>query len=97
MMKTISRGEYKTMIATLKEYYEYLKSNPESLITRYFGMHKIILKSSSSTRTFYFVLMKNIFRTKKNLKYKFDLKGSTYKRETVLRDPTRWPPRDAAT
>jgi len=88
-MKTISRSEYKTMISTLKDYYEYLKKNPQSLITRYFGMHKIILKSSSSTRTFYFVMMKNIFRTKKNLKYKFDLKGSTYKRETKLSNPTQ--------
>lgn len=81
-MKTVSQSEFKTMLSTLKEYHEYLMNNPDSLITRYFGLHKMTLTSSDRRqKTYYFIMMKNIFRTQKNLKYKFDLKGSTYKRE----------------
>ena len=41
----------------------------------------LILKNGSRD-TYYFVIMKNFFRTKRELHLKFDLKGSTYKRRT---------------
>ena len=86
-MKTISEGEYKVLLNTLKDYHDYLVENPDSLITRYFGLHKIELISQSLERkTFYFVMMKNIFKTQKVLKLKFDLKGSTYGRETKVKE-----------
>jgi len=90
IMKTISRAEYRTMLSTLRDYHDYLVDNPDSLITRYFGLHKIVMTSRNLERkTYYFVMMKNIFRTQKPLRYKFDLKGSTYKREYPLRDPSK--------
>ena len=44
-MKTISKNEYKVLLQTLREYHDYLVKNPNSLITRYFGLHKIVLTS----------------------------------------------------
>lgn len=88
MMKTISYNEYEVMRSTLKEYYEYLLQHPDSMITRYFGLHKILMKDKKrSSKTYYFVMMKNIFRTSQDLKYKFDLKGSLFKRETISKLP----------
>jgi 1-phosphatidylinositol-4-phosphate 5-kinase len=90
IMKTISRAEYKTLLNSLRDYHDYLLSNPDSLITRYFGLHKIeMLSGTMEKKTYYFVMMKNIFRTQKTLKYKFDLKGSTYGREVPVLDYKR--------
>ena len=86
IMKTISEAEYKVLLVNLKEYHDYLVENPDSLITRYFGLHKIELTSQTlEKKTFYFVMMKNIFKTQKVLKLKFDLKGSTYGREAKVK------------
>lgn len=87
IMKTISEDEHKVLLAVLKKYHNYLINNPESLITRFFGLHKIELTSGRlEKKVFYFVMMKNIFRTPQTLKYKFDLKGSTYGRETKVKN-----------
>ena len=84
-MKTISEAEYKALLSTLKQYHDYLTKNPDTLITRYFGLHKIELTSQTlEKKTFYFVMMKNIFNTNKNLKLKYDLKGSTLGRKTEI-------------
>lgn len=87
IMKTVNKGEYKVILSTLQEYHKYLQTHPNSLITRYFGLHKIVMVSTTMKRkTFYFVMMKNIFKTKQALKFKFDLKGSSYGRETKVKD-----------
>ena len=87
IMKTVTEGEYKVILSTLQEYHKYLQSHPNSLITRYFGLHKIeMISTTMSRKTFYFVMMKNIFKTKHPLKFKFDLKGSSYGRVTKVKD-----------
>ena len=43
MLKTIHRDEFKTMKDMLKQYYDHLTyKNPESLVTRIYGLHKVI-------------------------------------------------------
>ena len=87
IMKTISVSEYKVLLSTLREYHRYLMNHSQSLITRYFGLHKIELISANlEKKTFYFVMMKNIFKTKSALRFKFDLKGSSYGRETKFKE-----------
>lgn len=42
MLKTIQYREYKKLRGLLKSYYEYIKHNPNTLITKFFGLHKLI-------------------------------------------------------
>jgi 1-phosphatidylinositol-4-phosphate 5-kinase len=85
ILKTISRDEMKIMKATLQAYHMHLIKRPDSLITKYYGMHKIKLKlNNGKIKFYYFVMMSNVFKTNKTLRYKFDLKGSTYQRTTNI-------------
>jgi len=45
MLKTIQYREYKCLKKILKDYYNYIKKNPETLITRFFGLHKLLEKN----------------------------------------------------
>lgn len=53
-------------------------------------MHKIGVKYGSlqKERVIYFVIMGNVFTTNKEIHVRYDLKGSTHKRETTETDPT---------
>lgn len=42
MLKTIKYREYKFLRSILKDYYEYLKQNPKTLITKFYGLHKLL-------------------------------------------------------
>lgn len=44
MLKTISPAEFKHLKTILKDYYNHLTMNPHTLITRFFGLHKIKCK-----------------------------------------------------
>jgi 1-phosphatidylinositol-4-phosphate 5-kinase len=86
-MKTVTYGEHKTLLSSLRRYHAYIANNDGSIVNRYFGMHKIELCSVNLERkTYYFVMMKNAFKTKSCLKHKFDIKGSTRGRLTVVDD-----------
>lgn len=51
---------------------------PHTLITRFFGLHKIrYTKESGGTMRIYFVIMANVFKTARDINVRFDLKGST--------------------
>mmetsp|Transcript_22526 Transcript_22526/g.21674 ORF Transcript_22526/g.21674 Transcript_22526/m.21674 type:complete len:190 (+) Transcript_22526:2018-2587(+) len=78
MLKTISKDEFKKFKSILKEYYTHLESNPESLITRFYGLHKMIYKRKKSMKMEkkYLVIMNNVFGSIK-IGNRFDLKGST--------------------
>lgn len=42
MLKTIQYREYKHLRKILADYYHYIKQNPTTLITKFFGLHKLI-------------------------------------------------------
>lgn len=44
MLKTIQYREYKFMRSILEDYYYYVKNNPDTLITKFFGLHKLLEK-----------------------------------------------------
>lgn len=78
MLKTISHEEFTHLQTILKDYYEHLTQYPHSLITRFFGLHKIKLSSNGAHKQrIYFVIMANVFNTSKEINLRFDLKGST--------------------
>ena len=41
MLKTISREEFKKLKGILVKYFNHISKNPDSLITRFYGMHKL--------------------------------------------------------
>lgn len=83
MMKTISHAEFERLKFILKDYYEHLVSYPQTLITRYFGLHKIKYKpEGGGVQRIYFIIMANVFNTTRSLNIRYDLKGSKLGRRT---------------
>lgn len=82
MLKTIHYREYKFLRAILEDYYFYIKKNPDTLITKFFGLHKLIEKNEQGEEIgrFYFVIMANVFNTKEKIVERYDIKGSWYGR-----------------
>ncbi|KAL1919558.1 uncharacterized protein VTP21DRAFT_2251 [Calcarisporiella thermophila] len=78
IIKTIHHSEHKWMRKILKNYYEHVKKNPNTLLCRYYGLHRIKLPHG---RKIHFVVMGNVFPSNKDIHEIYDLKGSTYGRE----------------
>lgn len=84
ILKTIHKEEFDCLFEILPNYYNHIDQNPRTLIARFFGLHRIFFEKSAlkSQETIYFVIMNNVFETKKEIHVRYDLKGSSYKRET---------------
>lgn len=85
MVKTIHKSEFQILLQTLNSYYTYLQNYPQTLLTRYFGLHE--LKCYNDTTLVYdifIVVMNNVFDLDDpdSIREKYDLKGSTYQRIT---------------
>ncbi|KAI3644450.1 hypothetical protein MP228_010614 [Amoeboaphelidium protococcarum] len=78
IIKTIHKTEHKFMRKILSQYYEHLQSNPNTLLSRYLGLHRVKLPQG---RKIYFVVMCNVFPPNKDIHETFDLKGSMIGRE----------------
>lgn len=76
LIKTISKNEFEFFKIFIKNYYNYMLENPETLIQRYYGLHSLYYKD----KCIYFVVMNNFFNTNIKIDYKYDLKGSSYNR-----------------
>lgn len=85
-IKTIRVSEVDILKKTLRSYYSHLKNHPNSLLSRYYGLHKLrFYKNKKQKKNFYLVIMNNVFHNGTNPiapESIFDLKGSTYKRRT---------------
>lgn len=77
MLKTISHAEFIHLKEILKDYYNHLQEYPHSLITRFFGLHKIKYTKSVGKERIYFVIMANVFKTSRDINVRYDLKGSS--------------------
>jgi 1-phosphatidylinositol-4-phosphate 5-kinase len=78
MLKTISCAEFHKLRDVLKDYYDHLVLYPHSLITRFFGLHKIKYNKALAGKVrIYFVIMANVFKTARDIHVRYDLKGST--------------------
>ena len=83
-LKTIHRSEFHFLRSILKNYYEYICNNPQTLIIKFFGLHKMRFKFSESMnwKKVYIIIMSNVFHTSKEIHERYDIKGSTYNRLT---------------
>ncbi len=87
MLKTISHDEFTFFKKILKNYYFYIINNFDTLICKIYGLHKMKLhlnKNKKKPTKLYFVIIGNLFCTKNTIQIKYDLKGSTYGRETKM-------------
>lgn len=79
MIKTLRKSEVKVLLKMLPDYHHHVRSHENTLITKFFGLHRI---KPSSGQKFRFVVMGNMFCTELRIHRRFDLKGSSLGRST---------------
>ena len=82
VIKTVNTEEKRFLCKIAPSYYEYIKDNSDSLIVRLYGLYQVQL--AWEQKYISVIVMENIFHSLQRLKIheKYDLKGSTVKRET---------------
>jgi len=81
IIKTMRKEEMKLLLAALPKYAAHVMANPDTLLVRFYGVHRVKPRHGAKVR---FVVMNNIFRTDLEIHRKYDLKGSTIGR-TVMK------------
>ncbi|KAK3043028.1 hypothetical protein RJ639_002596 [Escallonia herrerae] len=74
MIKTLRKSEVKVLLQMLPNYHHHVRTYENTLITKFFGLHRI---KPSSGQKFRFVVMGNMFCTELRIHRRFDLKGSS--------------------
>ena len=74
IIKTIRHSEHKFLRSILKRYYAHIRENPHTLLSRFYGLHRVKLPHG---RKIHFVIMNNLFPAHKDIHESYDLKGST--------------------
>jgi len=82
MLKTISHDEFEHFKAIMKNYYHHMLAYPHTMLTRFYGLHKIKFTRTTRIERVYFVIMANVFNTKQSIDVRYDLKGSLYGRNS---------------
>ena len=80
ILKTIDKNEGKILRRVLPAYYDHIMEYPDTLLTRYFGLHAL----SYGSDKMYFLVMNNVMQPPEHLpiQISYDLKGSTVNRTT---------------
>lgn len=73
IIKTIRRTEHEYLRRILRHYHEHMRRNTNSLLTRFFGLHRVRVHGSTNI---YFVVMGNIFPPNRDIHEIYDLKVS---------------------
>eukprot|EP00884_Botryococcus_braunii_P012486 jgi/Botrbrau1/21238/Bobra.39_2s0036.1 len=81
IIKTVRKGEMKLLMELLPRYHDHVYKHPHTLLVKFFGLHRVKPVSGSKVR---FVVMNNVFRTDLPIHRKYDLKGSTLGRSSLL-------------
>lgn len=79
VIKTLKKYELKVLLNMLPKYYHHVGSYENTLITKFFGIHRITLRGGKKVR---FVVMGNMFCTELHIHRRYDLKGSSQGRYT---------------
>ena len=83
LVKSISEEEFRLIMDILPRFFKFMTENPQTLLSRVFGLHRIRMKSLLGIdEEWIIIVMQNIFSTNVPIDRRFDLKGSTYKRLT---------------
>ena len=72
MIKTQTKSESKFLRRILPHYYKYVMSNPDTMITRFYGMHRVKMRFLGAQM--HFVIMGSVFDTPRQIHRRFDLK-----------------------
>ncbi|KAJ6793046.1 phosphatidylinositol 4-phosphate 5-kinase 9-like [Iris pallida] len=92
MIKTLRKSEVQVLLRMLPNYHHHVRSYENTLITKFFGLHRV---KPLSGQKFRFVVMGNMFCTELRIHRRFDLKGSSLGRSadkveidenTILKD-----------
>ncbi|KAI9801687.1 MAG: Phosphatidylinositol-4-phosphate 5-kinase [Piccolia ochrophora] len=78
IIKTIHHAEHKILRKILKDYYDHVQSNPNTLLSQFYGLHRVKIPYG---KKLHFVVMNNLFPAHRDLQEVFDLKGSTIGRD----------------
>ncbi|KAI0509554.1 hypothetical protein F5B22DRAFT_616755 [Xylaria bambusicola] len=88
IIKTIHHGEHKFLRKILKDYYNHVIDNPNTLLSQFYGLHRVKMPYG---KKIHFVVMNNLFPPHKDIHTTFDLKGSTigrdYREEDLEKNP----------
>lgn len=88
IIKTIHHGEHKLLRKILRDYYQHVQDNPNTLISQFYGLHRVKIPYG---RKIHFVIMNNLFPPHRDIHQTFDLKGSTigrdFKEEDLAANP----------
>ncbi|KAK4140439.1 uncharacterized protein C8A04DRAFT_32024 [Dichotomopilus funicola] len=88
IIKTIHHAEHKFLRKILKDYYQHVKDNPNTLLSQFYGLHRVKMPYG---RKIHFVVMNNLFPPHRDIHQTFDLKGSTigrdYREEDLENNP----------
>ncbi|GMF32173.1 unnamed protein product [Phytophthora lilii] len=87
MIKTQTKDESKFLRRILPHYYKFVMENPNTLITRFYGMHRV--KMHHLRRKMHFVIMASVFDTPLDIHARFDLKGSRIGRHASPKEHQR--------
>ncbi|XXG60888.1 hypothetical protein AAC387_Pa04g2687 [Persea americana] len=79
VIKTLKKSELKVLLKMLPNYYNHVGAHDNTLITKFFGVHRITLKGSRKVR---FVVMGNMCCSELRIHRRYDLKGSSQGRST---------------
>ncbi|SMN20888.1 similar to Saccharomyces cerevisiae YDR208W MSS4 Phosphatidylinositol-4-phosphate 5-kinase, involved in actin cytoskeleton organization and cell morphogenesis [Maudiozyma saulgeensis] len=88
IIKTIHHSEHIHLRKHLKDYYDHIKKNPNTLICQFYGLHRVKMPISFQNkikhRKIYFIVMNNLFPPHLDIHRTYDLKGSTWGRRTNI-------------
>ncbi|TYZ57796.1 hypothetical protein PybrP1_012034 [[Pythium] brassicae (nom. inval.)] len=84
MIKTQTKDESKFLRRILPHYYKFVMENPNTLITRFYGMHRV--KMHHLRRKMHFIIMASVFDTPLEIHGRFDLKGSKVGRRAAPKE-----------
>ena len=71
IIKTIRHSEHKFLRSILKDYHEHVKKNPHTLLSRFYGLHRVKLPRG---KKIHFVIMNNLFPPHRDIHETYDLK-----------------------
>ncbi|KAI9747669.1 MAG: hypothetical protein M4579_007419 [Chaenotheca gracillima] len=88
IIKTIHHAEHKFLRKVLKDYYQHVEKNPNTLLSQFYGLHRVKIPYG---RKIHFVVMNNLFPPHRDIHETFDLKGSTigrdFKEDELAKNP----------
>jgi 1-phosphatidylinositol-4-phosphate 5-kinase len=83
LIKSMTQAECKFLRRILPDYYRYVERQPDTLITKFYGMYRV---KPHGRKAIYFVVMGSVFHTDKEIHRIYDLKGSTQGRTASAKD-----------